>query len=734
VTAASPWRSGLLVAIVWLAAVVLYLLVFYAAPLSLSAGGRPVARASFLLLAFTPELYWETWTAEGAMRLALWDRAPIALVTAFLLALAVALGWAVLELAGIKRLSKLEVLVFSAGVGLNLLSLITLVVGLTGWTAPTLMWVAPSAVLTGALCALAVWRRRRVRPSAENFVVASDSQDSSWPWLTLGTPFVLVIVLGAMLPPSDFDVREYHLQVPKEWFLEGSIGFMPHNVYGNMPLGAEILSLPAMALMPGERSWWWGALAGKTLIACYAVLTSLALFAAGRRFFTPLAGAVAALVYISIPWIAHTAMAGLNDHVLACYVFLSFYALLLWRSEPASPQLLGLAGFLAGAAAACKYTGMLFAVAPLGALTIFLSIRSNRPAPDSAAEARPHRLPRPVFSACVFALSAALACFPWYAKNWALAGNPVYPLMYDVFNGETLTPEKAAQWRRAHQVPRSEDNGAYSLRRLGAAAGQVAYRSDWLSPILVPLLLLTPLQQRRRKTLALTAAMMLFLLAAWWLFTHRIDRFWVPALPLAALLAGAGAAWNSENGWRRLILGVVVAGLLANFLVAAIAVGDARFLVALEDLRTDLGDLPNGIPGRVKPAHHFLNQTVPPEGAVLLVGDAQPFDLEARVYYNTCFDDNLFEQLTKGHSPDERRREFEKRGITHVYVSWNEIARYRSPGNYGFTDYVQPERFDELVADGLLREIWSEQPVEMGVDYPPSRVYEVVATRAAEGR
>ncbi len=36
-----------------------------------------------------------------------------------------------------------------------------------------------------------------------------------------------------------------------------------------------------------------------------------------------------------------------------------------------------------------------------------------------------------------------------------------------------------------------------------------------------------------------------FVVAVWWLFTHRIDRFWIPVLPVLALLAGAGACWSS---------------------------------------------------------------------------------------------------------------------------------------------------------------------------------------------
>ncbi len=71
------------------------------------------------------------------------------------------------------------------------------------------------------------------------------------------------------------------LQAPKEFYQAGRITFLPHNVYANMPLGTEMLSLLGMVV---AGDWWTGALVGKTLIACFAPLTALALLAAGRRF------------------------------------------------------------------------------------------------------------------------------------------------------------------------------------------------------------------------------------------------------------------------------------------------------------------------------------------------------------------------------------------------------------------------------------------------------------------
>ena len=80
-------------------------------------------------------------------------------------------------------------------------------------------------------------------------------------------PFVVVMILGSMLPSIDFDVLEYHLQGPKEYYQAGRIAFLPHNVYTSMPFGVEMLHLPAMEVM---GDWWWGGLAGQLLVALFA--------------------------------------------------------------------------------------------------------------------------------------------------------------------------------------------------------------------------------------------------------------------------------------------------------------------------------------------------------------------------------------------------------------------------------------------------------------------------------
>ena len=100
---------------------------------------------------------------------------------------------------------------------------------------------------------------------------------------------------------------------------------------------------------------------------------------------------------------------------------------------------------------------------------------------------------------------------------------------------------------------------------------------------------------------------------------------------------------------------------------------------------------------------------MPADGGVLTVGDAAVFDLRPPVLYNTCFDDCIFEQLVKGKTPGEIRAELAARHIAYVYVNWGEIDRYRSPGNYGFTDFVQPAVFARLVQRGRARAAAADQ-------------------------
>jgi hypothetical protein len=699
--------SGTKRAIIW-AWLAVYFAAYWLWPISGSMG-QALRRGHFWLSLVLGDDTFARWF-EGCSWTSLAQRGHLLAIAAGILLVAIAAGWMCIRFARIEQmLTRLERGVFSAAVGLNLISLITLALGLAGllrWN----VFVAFGALLVCAAAALFLLGLKSTQ--ADAFAEMRTGEDAggelrvSGRWLWLAAPFVVAIVAGAMLPPFDFDVREYHLQAPKEFYETGRIGFLPHNVYANMPLGAEMLSLAAMVV---ARDWWMGALVGKTLIAAFAPLTALGLLAAGRRFVTPSSGVLLAVLYISIPWIALVSSQGLVEGVFGFYLFMAAYAVWMWGTDyskarqvirplalldkpAAAPgdhdtRLLALGGFLSGAAVSTKYTAVVFSVLPLAAYVLYRSLASARK--NNSRLSGAFAIGKPVG---VFCLACALGCGPWLAKNAVLTGNPVYPLLSRVFDGATRTPEKEAQWSRAHRPPNFEPADLVA-RTVGFVVG-----SDWLSPLIAPLAVLAVLSRRRRQLVWALAGYLAYALVTWWLFTHRIDRFWVPMLPVAALLAGIGGVRSSETWWRATLAFVTALGLLFNFsVIAGGQLADNRYLADLEALRVD--------PDRVEPWHLYMNEHAGEISGVLLVGDAQPFDLQVPALYNTVFDDNIFEDLVQGRPERELSLELTRRRISHIYVSWREVERYRSRGNYGITPYIQPEVFQRLVKAGVLEEL-----------------------------
>ncbi len=666
-----------------------------------------VKRRLVLSLFLLPDVLVSSWYEADWARFAVLDRVPLVAVTAVILLVAYLAGRLVIErVRADSRLSQLELFVFATGVGLNLISLYTLAVGLAGGLQFRLAFIVPGIAIIVA--AAFHWRHRIVafRPAKGSwFAEQATTNFAAW----MCVPFVIAIIAGALLPPWHFDTREYHSQVPKEWYQQGAATFMPHNVYGNMPLGAEMHAIVGMNLMSGKDNWWWGALIGKAIIAAYAPLTALALIGFGRRFLSPAAGAIAAFVFISTPWIMHVSASGLIDGASAFYLCAAFYGLMIWHEqmssgEWATPYLL-LGGFLAGSAVACKYPAVLFVVLP--------GIVAAACLPLGKLHAR---------QALTFTLAVALACGLWFGKNLVLAENPTYPLLYNVFDGKTRTAEKDKQWTTAHGPPHDDKGRSITWSFLQNSASLLLWRSEFASPLLVPLAAIGLLSRRHTRLVLALAAIIAFNVLAWWLLTHRIDRFLVPILPLVALLAGIGAASFGDRAWRGTILAILCLGFAFNLvLVTSPVPGDNRFLSSYESMRRDEPTDGPFSAERMHRAHKYLNANIQPGFAVMAVGEAQVFDFEMPVFYNTCFDDCVFETMMKNHTKDERMTALREKRISHVFIFWYELERYRSPGNYGYSDYVTPELVEqEFVERGMLREI------PLGLDPGNSQLFEVV--------
>ncbi len=711
--------------------IIAYLVLFFAWPLSSISQvfQRPFRRYELFQLLLTPEELLKSWLGNHG-EFSIFDRLPIFLAAAVIVAAGMAWGIVITRMMHLK-LTHLEVISLALPIGLNVVSTLVLIGGLFGLLQQR--WILAAIVALPPLICVIPWRslmRFTFRPKTvteylslffqlEYAKTAQSRPERILSWLCVGTTLaaIVVIFLAAALPPVDFDVREYHLQCPKEFFQQGRITFLPHNVYGNMPLGLEMHALLGMLIL---NDFFYGALAGKVVMATFALIGAAALsrWAQSRGVNSPWATPA---LFISIPWVVAVSTTGLNDVGLAVYIFTAFWAasnvvvsltngnqvsshperqaaqIITKQYEKSSENLSNgryptprhtwawavIAGYLAGAAAACKYTGVVFGAFPIGVFLVVTLVRRAR-----------RRTLLVLFS--LYGLGIVLGGGGWYIKNLILTGNPVYPLLYEWFGGASWNPEKATRWARIHSPY------DFSPWRLFVDLGRVLLTSEWQSGLIAPFALLGILRINKQRLFEKTmGAMALVLFLLWWSLTHRIDRFWLSMLPFLCVLASIGIDWTDRPSWRWFVAAVCLMTLTWNGLVTVSgAAADNRYFAPLAQLRND--------PGRIGPDHALLNELFARERAsgkgkkLLAVGEAAVFDLEMPVLYATCFDDQPWEILTKGKTPAEVREALHRENIGYVYVNWLEIARYRSPGNYGFTPFVQPEQFRELVRAGTL--------------------------------
>jgi hypothetical protein len=461
---------------------------------------------------------------------------------------------------------------------------------------------------------------------------------------------------------------------------------------------------------------------GKTLIAFTTILTALGLYSFCKRFFSETAGLVAMILYISSPWIIYVSTAGLIDSVVGMYAFFAIYAAVLTdqSSQSSNSKLLSalekterqlcskfccivnylkqinwfsifLTGFFAGSAAACKYPAMLFVVVPIG---IFIAV----------IKFKKFNIRSAIISVLIYIIGVSISCGGWYFKNYYYTGNPVYPLCFSVFGDSTgsWSSEVDSRWTQIHS-PHD-----FHLITFFHDFWRVGLSSSWNPPLTIPLFLLifivSKTQKEKRRILCFLLAWLVFVFLTWWFLTHRIDRFWLPAVPVLTLFAGIGATWCTEKRWKITLNLLLILSCVYCFLVAGSpAPGkNNRFLVSLNSMRCD--------PNFSTLWATWFNQH-PPEnqGKILLVGEAKAFLYNVPVVYHSCFNETPLKEIVATSDPVA---EFQRRGIAFILVDWNEINRFRSPGNYGYTEIVQPELFDKLVADSITEKFCPNEELE----------------------
>jgi hypothetical protein len=273
---------------------------------------------------------------------------------------------------------------------------------------------------------------------------------------------------------------------------------------------------------------------------------------------------------------------------------------------------------------------------------------------------------------------------------------------------------------RVHSPQPDAAGRRFSPRQLVEQITWNTWRTMWASLTIPPLVLMALFARPLWRLVSILAVWMAFVFVTWWLFTHRLDRFLALLLPIAALIAAIGVFAVDHRAWRAATLGFLTCGAIAQFPFVTLHPDD-RYFAPLEALRRDDREL--GYQGhRVEAAHRWLSENAKPDERVLLLGDAEPFDLEIAATYNTCFDDCQFTRILKDRTREERLAALRAENIRYVFCSWSHLARYRSPGNYGYTsDYPTPQ----LVHGELIGQQHLLVPIAIDADPRQGELFKV---------
>jgi len=486
-----------------------------------------------------------------------------------------------------------------------------------------------------------------------------------------------------VLPPDEYDVLEYHLQVPREFYDAQHIGQMRHNVYSYYPLGVEMLFLLSMVLRGGAYE---GMYLAKFVHLAFGGLAVAAVFCGLMRQ-DRLRGRLAAGLLATTPFAVYLAWLAMVELAQVFYLAMALLWVLHWLKNGSLRSAI-CTGLMLGAACATKYLAVGLVAGPVLVAMLLVGLRRIRC----------------IWQVVPAVLVTILLMSPWLIRNMAYTADPVFPLATTVFGRGHWSAESQRRWIDGHEpgyhppvpIPPQYQPPADVPTRAEMFVDNLLLDQRFGQITLVLAALGICVWIARSGPTDLFAAALIATLAAqltvWIAFTRNMPgRFIVPAaVPMVLLAAGvlADLARVRRSPFRHIERNTPVPWGVPPAMILFIAAVGINLLVCVRMYKAlNAGMAPvNGVSGADmarlawpwKEAHEL-----PAGSKLMLVGDAKAFYFPTGTVYATAFDEHpLAEWIEQGLSPDRIRAELRGEGITHVWVDWYEIARLA--GTYGY--------------------------------------------------
>ena len=451
--------------------------------------------------------------------------------------------------------SKLDRLALSWLGGIGLLSLSLFIVGQWRFS-----WNA-----AGAVCLIALLFALRPLFQFGKGLRSSDGERR-----TLKAPALIVLPVLFMIGFSSLaeitgdwsiDAVSYHLLGPKVWIREGVIRPVPDNCHTAMPQTGETLFATAM-LFGGLRS------PGLWNFATFLALLLVSASIAKRAGLTTSETWWAILLIVTMPAVVTGSTHAFVDGLYAAFVLAAGRV----AFDAVTNADFLIVGIFGGLALGTKYTALLAFPTVLLCLLIKRIMEGQFNLPE-------------VKQIVIASIVAVVVASPYYLRNWALLGSPIYP-------------PPPLLWRFSHAKYLSKDvilgfhdyirrRGAGFGRGIGAflllpfnltyhtsnffGAGGIGICSLGLSPF--------GIAAAWRNVFTRTLAILGFVLLVIWFETQQESRFLIHGYVLSAIFAVFGWRYAKLGSWLNQVLAAVT-------VLASVAYGAYMLRYTVRDAKT----------------------------------------------------------------------------------------------------------------------------------------------------
>jgi hypothetical protein len=436
--------------------------------------------------------------------------------------------------------SRLQEFLFSAATGLGMMALAFFFLGQFKILYP---WAVGGFILLAFF--FSFWGARNFIP--DMFRAVSENRLNG---ISLILFVVLLLLIISMLhyplyPVHKHDATTYHLVAPETFIREHAISFHPYINFNSLPMGTELLYIPGLMLnrdvMTQITSFFF-------FLMCLGIVYEF-----GRSFLnSPVTGLLAAILVCLTPPFIHLSCTPYIDMALAFYISATVLALAGWLYGNYDRFYI-LTGLMAGFSLGVKYTSMVF----LLIFVVWILVQ----------RIFVHRIAfRNIITGTLLMLIvAAVVASPWYVRNIALFGNPVFPFYNDAFSNilgdgklAELKPDLAIDQETMLDIFEYEGGIERILRFIPDLSFSAKFVRNPIGPLhiaILPFLLLLGIAGIGRhiakyifkwKTeihydipVFMCVAIVLAYASYWIFFAELIhSRYFAPAIPFLSILGG----------------------------------------------------------------------------------------------------------------------------------------------------------------------------------------------------